>query len=121
MFFIFCTAYDTSSSEVFTGSIFPFEITYLNSEAQWGRLLVKELHIEPQQPNLAKGEKSAAQETPAFDCWDSLKHTTKQEHLRGKHIHARIGTHTPTQKHVRADRAPRDSSHTDTAAVPLWH
>lgn len=44
-----------------------------------------ELHIEPQQQNLAKGEESAAHETRAFDCWDSLKHTTKQEHLRDKH------------------------------------
>lgn len=45
---------------VFTGSTFPFEMTYLNSEAQRGGLLVKGLHIEPQQPNMAKGEKSAA-------------------------------------------------------------
>ena len=53
MFFIFSI---NSSSEVFTGSIFLFEITYLNSVAQWGGLLLKELHIEPQQPNLAKGK-----------------------------------------------------------------
>lgn len=78
---------------------------------------MKELHIEPQQPNLARGEKSAAYETLVFDFCDSLKHTTKQEHLRDKHPLSQ--THTRTHTHV--DHAPRDLSHTDTVAVPLWH
>lgn len=119
MFFTLCTVYDTSSSkvfwEVFTGSIYPFEIIYLISEAQWGGL-DKEVYIEPQQPHLAKGEKLAAHETQAFDCWDSRKHTTKQERFGGK----RTRSHTHTQTHVHADHALRDARHTDTT-VPLWH
>lgn len=122
MFFIFCSTddtevcleiYDMSSQALFS----PFEITYLNTEAQWGGLLERELHIEPQQPNLAKGEKSAAHETRAFDCWDTRKHTTKQERFRDKHTRS----HAHTQTHVHTNHAPRDSSHTDTVAVPLWH
>lgn len=41
-----------------TESILPLEITYLNTEAQWGDLLLMELHTEPQQINMAKRVKS---------------------------------------------------------------
>lgn len=126
MFFTSCTVCDIPSSEVFlqiyifTVPIFPFEITYLNGEAQWGGLLVKELHIEPQQPNFAKGEKSAAHETQAFDCWDSQKTHNQTRALKGQ-AHMLIHAHTHTQTHVHTDHAPRDLSHTDTVAVLPWH
>lgn len=79
---------------------------------------MKELHIEPQQPNLAKGEKSTARETHAYTCWDSLKHTAKQVHFRDGHAcpHMHAETTTCTRMHI--DHARRDLSHTDTIAVP---
>ncbi len=85
---------------VFARPIFPFEITYLNSDAQWGGLLVKELHIEPQQPNLAKGEKSAAHETQAFDCRDSRKTHNQTRALKGQaHAHTRTHAYPNTRAH----------------------
>lgn len=83
--------------QVFTDCVLPFEITYLNSEAQRGGLFVMELHIEPQQPNLANGEKSAAQERKAFDF---KTHTKKKMHLRDAHTRLHSHTKTSTLTHT---------------------
>lgn len=94
------SVWDTSSSEeISTGPIFPLWNHLLKQWGSVGRIISeKKLHIEPQQLNLSKGEKSAAHETRAFECWDSGKHTTKQEHLRtSTHTHIRIAKHTCTR------------------------
>lgn len=77
-----------------------------------------ELHIEPQQPNLANGEKSAAQERKAFD----FKTHTKKKALKGRaHTLTFTYQNKHTHTHMHMDHAPRHSSHADTVAVPLWH
>ena len=86
-----------------TGPYLPCEITYLNSEAQLGKLFEMELHIEPQQTNLAKGEKSAVHETKPFYC-GTLKHTTKQEHLRDRHTLLCTCTETNPYMHRHSHR-----------------